>query len=380
MMKYFAIFLLILSVGIYAQSGQQTVNPLDSLDSPIEETQDGKKVKMEFGSDNSLLVEAYTNWTDHGWNTFWSGNPGVLNALNFLANLASHNGSFWSPGYVGNSHLNQFINDLSEYLAGFPQSSEITTMTAGAGDTVYVDEFGQSVSADLYNGTADSNPSERNIEFYAGRNTAVGGAHTTDMSTIIANSPRYHQLSVTFSNPGNQDVTYNVYAFGAVTPIVLDMDGDNKLEASGGQWLPHSMAKGAHLILFDMNGDGFEEYVEWVGANDGLLMVYDKEGTSGKNLFGNAGGFADGFEKLSSLDKNVDKKLTGQELASLSVWQDKNRNGITDKGEVNSVVALGITEIQTSHNVFVSSFVQNGQTKRMWDWHPVSILVKKEKK
>jgi hypothetical protein len=172
------------------------------------------------------------------------------------------------------------------------------------------------------------------------------------------------------------ELTQNVF----VSPIVLDMDGDNKLEASHGEWLPHGFTN-CKVVEFDMNGDGFADLTEWIGPNDGLLLTNYTGGTEvdAHQLFGDADGFREGYEKLSALDSNKDGVLAGDELKSLSVWQDKNSNGQADTGEVRSVSELGITEIRTSHERLVSSFVQNGATKTMWDWYPVVFEVKRRK-
>jgi len=175
------------------------------------------------------------------------------------------------------------------------------------------------------------------------------------------------------------DRVYQLYDSLTISPIVLDLDGDGNLEASNGNWLPHPY-NNTRLVEFDINGDEFLELTEWVGASDGLLLVSGNTSAINANsLFGEAGGFSDGFEKLSLWDKNGDKQLTGEELSQLSVWQDKNINARVDDGEVSSVTTLGITAISLAHTELVSTFVQNGVTKRMWDWYPVAFRVKRTK-
>jgi len=186
---------------------------------------------------------------------------------------------------------------------------------------------------------------------------------------------QYNQLQIV---TGGQ--AYNLYVEAKQTPIIFDMDGDGKLEASNGQWLPHSESFNAKeaaekLVSFDINGDGFDEMTEWVGANDGLLLVYEADKpVTAKNLFGNEGGkYQNGFEKLSLLDADKDEKLSGDELKTLSVWQDKNGNAKVEEGEVTSIADLGVTEIGTTHKGGVSYFIHNGTRKAMWDWYPVTF-------
>ncbi|WP_372369637.1 hypothetical protein [Candidatus Uabimicrobium sp. HlEnr_7] len=165
-----------------------------------------------------------------------------------------------------------------------------------------------------------------------------------------------------------------------VTPIVLDMDGDKKLQASGGQWLPHRFNPKVRTATFDINGDHFAEFMEWVGPKDGLLVRYTKGEINGLNLFGSPGGFNNGFEKLSTLDKNNDKIIDGKELEGLSVWQDNNSDAKVDKGEIKRVQDLKITSLSLKHRMFSSFFIQDGKSKTMWDWHPSIQIIKKIRK
>jgi hypothetical protein len=170
---------------------------------------------------------------------------------------------------------------------------------------------------------------------------------------------------------------YRLYDRFYTSPIVLDMDGDGKLQASNGKWLPHPY-RGARMTEFDINGDGFLELSEWVGPEDGLLLVYDGGEVNANHLFGEAGGYLHGYEKLSLLDANEDGQLTANELKTLSVWQDRNSNGKVDEGEITSVNDLGITSISLQHDRnLVSSFVMQGENRTMWDWYPVVMFVKR---
>lgn len=163
------------------------------------------------------------------------------------------------------------------------------------------------------------------------------------------------------------------------SPIVLDMDGDGRIEASNGEWKPmpdRKMGTG-RVVEFDLNGDGFLELVEWVGANDGLLVQYTEGEITGHNLFGEAGGWVTGYEKMMLFDANKDMILSGAELSTLSVWQDKDGNAQVDQGEITTLKEAGIESLNITHNNLQSSFTQNGAQKTMWDWYPVTLQVKR---
>ena len=131
-----------------------------------------------------------------------------------------------------------------------------------------------------------------------------------------------------------------------VSPIVLDVTGNGVLQASNGQHMPGHPVVNKNVILADFYGDGFEVAMEWVGPQDGLLVAPKADGSIDMScLFGTAGGYETGYEKLSLYDTNRDNKVSGTELNGLSVWQDANSNGIADAGEVKTVQELGISEI-----------------------------------
>jgi len=163
-----------------------------------------------------------------------------------------------------------------------------------------------------------------------------------------------------------------------VSPLVLDMTGKGTIEASNGKYLPHKSFDKKNAIITDFFNNGFEIAMEWVGPNDGLLVAPKADGSIDTTcLFGSNGGFENGFEKLSLWDKNNDNKITGDELNSLSVWQDKNQNGRVDNGELTSLKDAGVTSISLMFKNFEGSYTRNGKTCKMWDWWPSAMELKK---
>ena len=179
---------------------------------------------------------------------------------------------------------------------------------------------------------------------------------------------------------GQAEVTvYEVSGSKYVSPLVLDLAGQGRLEASGGDWLPHATRfDRKRVALFDFYANGFEVMMEWVGPQDGLLLEPHADGTvDGSCLFGTTGGFLNGFDKLATRDLNHDGVISGHELDGLQVWQDRNGNARIDEGELRSVKALGITEISLRHSNYRSTFVMNGGRRVMWDWWPTALELKK---
>lgn len=161
-----------------------------------------------------------------------------------------------------------------------------------------------------------------------------------------------------------------------VSPLVLDLDADAALSASRGLWQPHPARLTGPYVVFDLDGDGFKDITEWIGAGDGLLTTSSSP-QSGRDLLGTAGGWADGFAHLAAVyDLDHNGRVEGSELQNLYVWQDRNTNGIADLGEVRATTDLGITWIATSHSNFVAGYgyldVLGGgaKTNLVWDWWP----------
>ncbi len=181
---------------------------------------------------------------------------------------------------------------------------------------------------------------------------------------------RDHIVQDTVTRTGNKHVVYQANATRVYSPIVLDLDGDGKIEASNGQYLAHDTFSDK-VVAFDFFGNGFPVLTEWVGANDGLLCRPNADGSvKGTNLFGIANGFDNGYEEMASLDVDNSGSLEGAELKELRVWTDVNGNGIAEANELKTLDELGITSIKVSHNNYASTFVRNGQTFKSFDWWP----------
>ena len=140
-------------------------------------------------------------------------------------------------------------------------------------------------------------------------------------------------------------------------PLVLDLDHDGVEISVAGQ------------VAFDMDADGFKELTNWVGPDDGFLVIDlsangSRSGGDGKidrtkelvltEWFG-LGEEATDLQALALFDQkrwggNGDGILTSKDgvWRDLRVWRDADQDGIVDAGELRTlafhkIIVLGLT-------------------------------------
>ena len=108
---------------------------------------------------------------------------------------------------------------------------------------------------------------------------------------------------------------------------------------------------------FDLTGLGWPQNYPWPGERAAFL-VWDPAQTghisNGRQLFGfyTWGIFwRDGYHALSMLDDNDDGVLTDHELTGISLWTDRNHNGVSESGEIETTLDMGVKSISV-HSYF----------------------------
>ena len=132
----------------------------------------------------------------------------------------------------------------------------------------------------------------------------------------------------------------------AITPIAVALE-DNVT--------PQSVVDLDAKVPFDADGSGQRRQWTWISGRAGWL-VYDADRsrrvTSALQLFGNVTFWVmwkNGYEPLAALDDDRDGRLRGAELRHLAIWIDKDRDGISDAGEVRALADHGITELSCQY-------------------------------
>ena len=172
--------------------------------------------------------------------------------------------------------------------------------------------------------------------------------------------------------------TFEALPIGPITPIVFSLQPHRKLA---------DLLAPGRVVSFDLDGDGAAEDRPWVKPTTGFL-VWDgnRDGriTSGREMFGSVTWwlfFPNGYRALDVLDDNRDGWLGTGELDGLSVWFDRNSDGVTDKQELVSVESLGIAAIATRPNGFDGRSpmcarglkLKDGQILPTYDWIAPSV-------
>jgi len=134
----------------------------------------------------------------------------------------------------------------------------------------------------------------------------------------------------------------------AITPIAIPLEEDVTV-----QGIVDSRAR----VRFDADGSGLARDWSWITPDAGWL-VYDADDrgsiTSALQWFGGVTFWlfwTNGYEALRALDDDGDGELRGGELRHLAIWRDRNRNGVSEAGEVDSLAAHHIVALSCAFEI-----------------------------
>jgi Ca2+-binding RTX toxin-like protein/ribosomal 50S subunit-recycling heat shock protein len=143
-----------------------------------------------------------------------------------------------------------------------------------------------------------------------------------------------------------------------VDPIIFDLNNDG---------LTFINARDSKA-MFDVDGDGIKDRMAWAGADEAMLVYdYNNDGqvtrfdelSFGSHLKDPTPNMPD-LQALAQVefDSNQDGVFDARDAKwqSFKVWQDKNSNGVSDAGEVQTLAQAGVDSIYLHANVLNRSY------------------------
>ncbi len=140
------------------------------------------------------------------------------------------------------------------------------------------------------------------------------------------------------------DLFTYMQTMGLTDPLVLDL-GDEGINLSSAE----------DGVYFDIKGDGSPARTAFIKGNNAFLYLDDNgNGVADdvSELFGDFGGFANGFENLARYDDNGDGVIDEDDAvySSLRLWRDLNGDGINQAEESLTLAEAGVKSIDLRYD------------------------------
>lgn len=112
-------------------------------------------------------------------------------------------------------------------------------------------------------------------------------------------------------------------------------------------WYTWRASERAPLLVYDPSHSGSitssaQLFGEWTFGGRQLASLWTNTSAQSNSA---SGKWQNGYEALGTLDKNRDGRISGDELTPLALWFDKNRDGISQPGEVRTLETAGVTAL-----------------------------------
>ncbi len=130
---------------------------------------------------------------------------------------------------------------------------------------------------------------------------------------------------------------------GLTDPLVLDLGGEGI-----------NLTSRENGVYFDIKGDGTPVKTSWISGNNAFLYRdANGNGTADdvNELFGDQGGYANGFDKLAQYDDNGDGVLDEKDAAynELRLWRDLNGDGVNQAHESMTLAEAGVKSLNLGY-------------------------------
>ncbi|MBI1860812.1 MAG: hypothetical protein HYR96_07840 [Deltaproteobacteria bacterium] len=134
------------------------------------------------------------------------------------------------------------------------------------------------------------------------------------------------------------------------SPLVLDLTGEG-----------FKLTDAPSGVIFDLNATGNPIPTAWILGSNNAFLVLDRNNNGviddGGELFGSATTLsngkraANGFEALKEFDDNHDGVIDQKDAAyaTLRLWFDRNKNAVTDRGELMTLKRAGVESISLNY-------------------------------